>query len=199
MDILKPTIAEVKQYEDKLQNNESLEHYRAQQAVLDLLYKQPTYKNDNLETLLLKVTVLNDFYSTNIFDTYSVAKHILTIPNLDQRLVDGDESLVKDIQTVTIAGKTKNFYSFATKFCSNHNPEAFPIYDRFVDVMLRYFRVEYKFSDFKNGDLKDYATFKQVIKEFQTYFDLKECSLREIDHYLWLLGKDAKENGLIKV
>ena len=32
-----------------------------------------------------------------------------------------------------INGKKKNLYSFASKYCSHHNPEAYPIYDSYVD------------------------------------------------------------------
>jgi hypothetical protein len=33
-----------------------------------------------------------------------------------------------------------NFYSFATKYCSHHKPEMYPIYDSYVDKMLGYFK-----------------------------------------------------------
>lgn len=61
-----------------------------------------------------------------IFNTYAVAKHILTIPNLDNRLKQGDISLVDEIKEVTMSdGKKRDFYSFATKYCSHHNPNFF--------------------------------------------------------------------------
>ena len=195
--IPKPSITEVKKYQDKFLNDDSLENYRVQQDALDLLYKNPNYKNDKLEIVLLKAVTLNDFYSTRIMKIYTVAEHISTIKNLDQRLAIGDESLVDEIKKVKFGEKEINFYSFATKFCSNHNPTAFPIYDSFVDEMLNYFNEKYQFTTFKKSDLKDYSEFKRVIKAFQSYFGLEECSLREIDLYLWLLGKEKKAD-LIK-
>jgi hypothetical protein len=35
--------------------------------------------------------------------------------NIDERLKAGDEMFVNDIARITINGKEKNFYSFATK------------------------------------------------------------------------------------
>lgn len=41
--------------------------------------------------------------------------------------------LVPDMQKVEINGVVKNFYSFATKYCSHHNPLDYTIYDSYVD------------------------------------------------------------------
>ncbi len=65
-------------------------------------------ENKNIEHVLLKVSALNDFYSTNIFDTYTVSKHILNC-KIDQSLKDGCKKLVNKIALVTIKGKTKIF------------------------------------------------------------------------------------------
>ncbi|UTW70364.1 hypothetical protein KHA80_07545 [Anaerobacillus sp. HL2] len=46
-----------------------------------------------------------------------------------------------------IGEKKKNFYSFATKYCSHHNPLDYPIYDSYVDEVLRHFRNRDGFSD----------------------------------------------------
>ena len=54
-----------------------------------------------MSDILLKVAALNDFYSTNIFSDYPVAKHILSL-NIDARLKSGDITLVSDLQKVTI-------------------------------------------------------------------------------------------------
>ena len=75
-------------------------------------------ENTDMSDILLKVAALNDFYSTNIFSVYPVAKHILSL-GIDERLKVGDVTLVSDIQKVNINGVGKNFYSFATKYCSH--------------------------------------------------------------------------------
>lgn len=78
-----------------------------------------------------------------------------------------------------VYGKGKNtkkyFYSFATKYCCNHRPDVYPIFDKFVEKAINKFireellpkgakyaklRDEYnnkyhlKIEDYKKGDLK---------------------------------------------
>ena len=92
---------------------EGLENYRLQEQSLALLFKKLCPANTELEHILLKVTALNQFYSTNIYDTFSVSKHIRA-KQIDARLANGDQLLVNELAPVTIGGKTRNFYSFAS-------------------------------------------------------------------------------------
>ena len=82
--------------------------------------------NKVIEHVLLKISVLNDIYSTRTYDTYSVAKHIVG-KNIDVRLYAADYSLVNNIAALPIRGKTTNFYSFASKYCSRHKPKSSPV------------------------------------------------------------------------
>ena len=100
---------------------DSLEDYSAQESAIDRLFLGEFNSNDNLEHILIKCSVLNDFYSTNIFKIYPVAKHILSL-NIDERLKAGDPTLVDEIARVDFNGEEKFFYSFASKYCSHHNP-----------------------------------------------------------------------------
>jgi hypothetical protein len=166
-----------------------LENYTLQEASLGLLFKELCPQNQKIEHILLKVSALNDFYSTNIFDTFSVAKHILN-HCIDIHLKSGNHEIVNSIATISIKGKTRNFYSFASKFCSHHKPELFPIYDSFVEKMLLHYRKHDHFSAFEQGDLKNYSQFIQIIREFQRHYGLEKFSLRQIDIFLWLAGKE---------
>lgn len=165
-----------------------LENYKLQEGSLSLLFSELCPKNIKIEHILLKVSALNDFYSTNIFDTYSVAKHILQ-KNVDANLKANNYSLVNDIAKVSIKGKVKNFYSFASKYCSHHKPECFPIYDSFVEKMLLYYKSVDEFDAFQKHDLKTYKRFIEIIRNFQSFYKLNKFSLREIDIFLWLAGK----------
>lgn len=111
---------------------------------------------------------------------FPVAKHILSLV-IDERLRAGDISLVSEIQRVTINNVEKNFYSFATKYCSHHCPLDFPIYDSYVEKVLCYFRNRDKFASFKNQDLKDYAKFKGILIEFRSFYGLNKYNLKEIE------------------
>ena len=164
------------------------EHYIWQEKSLYKLFHEDYKHNTDLNEILIKCSCLNDFYSTNIFSIFSVAKNIYNL-KIDKRLNDNDPSLVNDIAHVKINGVDKTFYSFASKFCSHHNDE-FPIYDYFVDKMLVYFKNKDKFAKFKKEDLKDYVKFRNILIEFKKFYDIEEYSLRDIDKYLWIAGKE---------
>jgi len=181
-----PSIEQVELYLTKW---DGLENYHLQEDALNKLFFELCPKNTDVIDILLKASTLNDFYSTNIFSTYPVAKHICTL-DIDLRLKSGDVTLVRDIQYVTIGNIEKNFYSFASKYCSHHNPLDYPIYDSYVDVLLRYFRNKGDFSDFQDGDLKDYVKFKSILIDFRAFYGLDKYSLKQIDQYVWQLGKD---------
>ncbi|MDA3927226.1 MAG: hypothetical protein PF904_21345 [Kiritimatiellae bacterium] len=178
---------------DSLETWTTLENDTLQEKSLSLLFNELCPGNTRIENVLLKVSALNDFYSTNIYDTYTVAKHILSC-NIDSDLENGDFGLVNKIALVEISGKKKNFYSFASKYCSHHKHEIYPIYDSYVVKMLMYFKKKDKFCYFKKDDLKTYEAFLGVIRVFQKFYGLKDFSLRQIDIYLWLAGKEFFPN-----
>ena len=186
IDIPRPTEKEVNKY---LQKWDSLENYVLQEKALNKLFFETYPKNNDINDILIKASSLNDFYSTNIFSIFPVAKHILEL-NIDRRLENGDTTLVNDIARIKINNVDKNFYSFATKYCSHHYPEVFPIYDSFVEKCLIYFYKKDKFYDFSKEDLKDYTKFKNVLINFKKYYDIDNYNLKDIDRYLWQLGKD---------
>lgn len=177
-----PCQYEVEKY---LNSWKALDNYSLQEAALDKLFFILAPSNTCIEDILLKVSTLNDFYSTNIFSVFPVANHILSL-DIDTRLKQGDPTLVDAIKTVD----GRNHYSFATKYCSHHNPTEYPIYDSYVDKVLRYFRDAEGFCTFESDDLKQYDKFKKIILEFRTYYKLEHYTLKEIDQYLWQMGKD---------
>lgn len=186
VDVPNPSIEQVELYLEKWKNQE---HYRLQEHALNKLFIELCPKNIDVLDILLKASTLNDFYSTNIFSIYPVAKYIYNL-DIDARLKTGDVTLVRDIQYITIGDKEKNFYSFASKYCSHHNPLAYPIYDNYVDEVLRYFRYRDAFSDFKDIDLKDYIKFKGILIDFSDFYGLSKYNLKQIDQYIWQLGKE---------
>lgn len=186
MKIPNPSKDEVKKY---LQKWDSLDNYVLQESSLDKLFLKTYPNNTDINDILIKASSLNDFYSTNIFSIFSVAKHILEL-NIDERLKAGDETLVNDIAKIIINNKNKNFYSFASKYCSHHYPTEYPIYDNYVERVLLYFKKRDKFDDFTKEDLKNYKTFKKILITFKNFYKIDEYDLKEIDKYIWQLGKE---------
>lgn len=230
--IPRPSLEEVGKYIKKFKNDETfktkkgkkdLEHYREQEQAINHLFDK--YRRHDMRETLVKVTILNDFYSTNLIKligyrgTYQMSRHIVEIDkktNLSQRIENGCESVIKEIAEIPLKDekeanaqgkKTRNVYSFATKYCANHNPEKYPIYDSFVDKMLNYFRKNDKdfaskcTDSLKNigkkftsaNDLKDYSTLKAIIEAFKSHYGLEKFGFREIDWYLWLAGQEYFE------
>lgn len=166
-----------------------LENYRDQEEALDRLFQDYAPGNKDIRDILLKAAALNAFYSTNIFSLYPVAEHILAL-DIDLRLQAGDPSLVEDLKTVEGSGTVRRFYSFATKYCSHHRPEEFPIYDHYMTVTLRHFRDRDAFAPFQDGALEDYRRFREVLQAFRERHGLREFSWKELDRYLWQVGKE---------
>ena len=67
------------------------------------------------------------------------------------------------------------------KYCSFHNEDSFPIYDQYVEKMLKHYGAK--------GNLKDYGDFCSAIDTFKKGNGLDSCSLKDIDIYLWMKGK----------
>ena len=178
----------VEQVEHYLAQWDALEDYHLQEDALNRLFFTLCPENKNISDILLKVSVLNDFYSTNIYKVFPVAKHILSM-QIDERLQFGDVSLVDDIKGVEISGRTLNFYSFATKYCSHHRPLDYPIYDSYVDEVLRHYRNRDGFAAFRTEELKNYTRFKSILMEFRSFYHFESYNLKELDKYLWQLGK----------
>ena len=186
-DVPRPCAEEVEKY---LAGWNELENYTLQERALNKLFFQTYPHNTEIEDILVKVATLNDFYSTQIFSVYPVAKHILDL-HIDERLAVGDSTLVNEIASVTMeSGTEKNFYSFATKYCNHHQPEKYAIFDSYVEKVLKYFRNVDSFSEFSDFELKDYLTFSRVLDDFREFYDLKQYDLKHLDRYLWQLGKD---------
>lgn len=181
----KPSVKDAQWFID---NWQKLPSYTDQERALDKLFMELCPKNNRIEDVLIKCSALNDFYSTNIFGIHTLAEHILSL-NIDERLHQVDYSLIGDIAKVEVNGKEHCFYSFATKYCSHHLPEKYAIYDNYVEKVLLSMNKKEPFSNFKREDLKDYETYMSVIRGFSQHFGLTQFSIKQLDQYLWQLGK----------
>lgn len=187
-DIPTPTNAII--IEDVKADKEAPNHYAAQERAVNRVFKNYPENND-LAEILIKVCVLNDLYSTNILSTFKMAQHIFDL-KIDSRLAAKDLTVVNDIALLDVGnGKTRNFYSFATKYCCHQNQDAYPIYDFYVAQLLTYYAQVDKFDTFKPLDLRNYPRYCEVLQNFREHYALnsKEFTTRELDAYLWRLGK----------
>jgi len=61
--------------------------------------------------------------------------------------------------------------------------------------MLRYYRKVDKFNEFNNEDLKSYPKFISVIEALREFYNVNSYSLRQLDIFLWLAGKEYLPNN----
>lgn len=144
--------------------------------------------NTVLEEVLLKVVLVNSLYNANVYAFMDMARHILQL-EIDPEIVMGSPALIDRIAHLTIRGKTRRHYAFATKYCSWHRPDVFPIFDNLVEGLLWQYRGEYRFEAFVRADLKSYATYQRIIVSFRMFFGLDTFSFKEIDKFLWSYAK----------
>lgn len=189
-DILKHHIPSPKEVEEYEQKWNTLVDYVNQEDALNRLFFTLCPSNKDMSDILIKCSSLNDFYSTNIFKVHNVAKHFMN-QNIDERLANGDLTLVMDLANIEINSKKFFFYSFATKYCSHHRPDIYPIYDSYVHKLLKYFRNRDGFMAFKEANLKDYCSYTDIVQSFKSFYGLQAFSVKQIDKYLWQLGKEA--------
>ncbi len=185
--IPKPSVGEVKKY---LKLWDSLENYTLQESSLRKLFLKTYPKNFDINDVLIKVCSLNVFYNAHILSPFTMAKHIVSL-KIDDDLSKENLALVDKISKAKMSdGITRNFYSFATKYCSHHKPLIYPIYDYYVERILMYFKNKDKFYKFNRNDLREYEKYKNIIIQFIKFYKLEKYNLKQIDKYLWQLGKE---------
>lgn len=84
--IIPPSPDEVQKYLLKWDN---LGSYVVQEEAFDGLFMKTYPNNTDIKQVIIKVSTLNDFYSTNIIKVFNVAKHIIDL-NIDERLAIND-------------------------------------------------------------------------------------------------------------
>ena len=172
-----------------------------EKAILKVVAACPGF---TLEEIIAKASIINDLYSTSVFDILSVAKHVYSVSNttgLLDKNGNANYSAIKDMATVSHSGgKTIHHISFASKFASFFRPDLFPIYDNIVaEVFCRLKRKGFFKSNtsFTKDDLKsEYSTYKAVYDEFMDLSGMSKLKIgaskltyKDVDDYLWTSRK----------
>jgi hypothetical protein len=144
--------------------------------------------NQDVRHVLVKVIAINATYHAGVLDIdlQPLSMHIKTIDELDTRLRQGTPDVVDAIWKSQ--GTRRRYFSFATKFCSWHNQEAYAIYDRNVWEALVAYRAKDKCFAFRNSECDDYAGFLAVVRRFRESYGLEDHPLKSIDKFLWQVG-----------
>lgn len=142
--------------------------------------------NENLTHVSAKVLLIDRVFSTNVYHPATAVARIVSL-RMDGALTAGDPDLVERIATPTEPGH-KRLYSFASKYCAMHRPDAYQIFDSRVERALWLYQLEHRFGQFTRDDLWKYAGFMAAVDSFQTRFGLHECTRLELDRFLWTVG-----------
>lgn len=170
-------------------DNDNIKDEQAIKYVFDLFPLNKKY-----DEVLMKILILDRFYSTNIWrnELHALADHIIGIKDLDRRLKEGD------LEAVYLIGNTpkdiRNAYVFASKYCSFHNPEAYPIFDQYSRKALCRLNADDPFvEDLSSTGLEDYRYYCKSLDAMMEKYQLR-YSYKEIDKFLWRYGKGCKED-----
>jgi hypothetical protein len=158
------------------------------EPALDRLVAQFPHNKDACD-VLLKVTTINALYSTNIYAVVAVAEHIVK-QDIDSAIAAGSPDAVEQVARIQFKGQNKVhfYYSFASKYCSWHNQNAYPIFDRRVRNTLSKYKKQDKFDDFSTDELwcsSGYERFREIVSRFRTHYELNELNFKEIDKFLY--------------
>ncbi len=170
------------------------ENELANQTLSELFQQFPG--NQDPRYVLVKVIAINSLCHTNLFPLESIASHIHQHHlSIDEAISKGSPDGIDLIAKVTIKGKPHNFYSFATKFCSWHNSDAYPAYDSHVDHCLWSLQKQNPFSAFHHADLWNYPRFLQIMQDFRSFYGVTDFSWAEINNFLYVEGAPPPAPG----
>ncbi len=161
-----------------------------QDSALSELFRITYPDNTDINHIVIKASALNTLYSTQMRKKYffPVVEQIKRL-NIDDRLQEGDLTIIDDmIATPLENGKFYRCYSFATKYCSFHKPDTFPIYDSYVDQALVQLQLQDNFSKISVLNNRDYVSYCKALSDFKLFYGLEKFSMKEIDKYLWHVG-----------
>ena len=151
--------------------------------------------NTDERIVAMKIGLIDVTNSTHVaqhkrvINVAELAKHITSIPNIDERIKAGDPEVVNEIAKSN--GKI-NLFSFASKYCCYHNKnlykrDDYSIYDNVVKESLRKY-----FSDITTSQIKrwasslDYKSYNDYITKKLDELNIKlEFRKRKFDHYIW--------------
>lgn len=144
-------------------------------------------ESTNIEKVLLKVAVLNDLYHTHLTAPVKMAKHIVSITDLDEKIKMGSPDAVTKISKITMSGTSeKDLYIFATKYCFMANPKMYFIYDPIVHKQLiRYLNLPLD----ESTRLNEYEFFASKMQELIKRYKIKASHI-DLDTFLWIEGHE---------
>ena len=173
---------------------EATENYgRENRLITDCFKKYPS--NIDIETVALKIGLIDITNSTNIsrfkrfISVVELAEIISSIPNIDERIKNGDPEVVA---TIARANGKINLFSFASKYCCYHNKNLYGRDDySILDTVLKE-SLPKMFKDIKKSNIQhwvdtyDYKSYNDFItKKLDELGITIPFRKRKFDHFIW--------------
>jgi hypothetical protein len=129
--------------------------------------------------------MLNELYKTRVrdIDVKALAHHIAGL-GVDTLLAAGSP---KAADLIMHCPGVKQYFSFASKYCSWHNPSAYPNYDSNVDDCLWWYRIHDNFTTYCR-DKYDYVEFLRIVSSFRTFYGVGAFTFKQLDKFLLAQG-----------
>lgn len=163
------------------------EYGTTERALKDLLRQYST--NDDEAHVFLKVVAVNRLYFAGPLDVHGMAEQIhLHADTIDPALAQGAPSIVDEIARFIVDKTGCKFYSFASKYCSWHNPSSYPIWDGNV---CRYLASLKNTPFAKSDNWERYAEFVALMAAFSEHYRLDLSGFEDIDKLLWMNGGES--------
>lgn len=156
-------------------------------------------QNIDRELVAMKVSLIDLTNSTNLgrhiskISLSELVELILSIQDFDERIAQGDPELVSQIARCN--GKV-NFFSFASKYCTYHNVDAYErddysIFDSIVKDALPYYiprLTKTTINDWR--ETYNYAAFNDCIGKLLDQNNIHiPFRRRKFDHFLWYANR----------
>jgi hypothetical protein len=159
-------------------------------------------ENKDLNIVAMKICLIDFTNSTNLSKSKKkvslevLAELIISTKDFDQRVAQGDRSLVSDLSLKT-KEKGVNLFCFISKYCCYHNSCVYHKDDYSIyDGVLEKFLVQYS----KNAtskvlrqlkDRSDYESYAAIIDDMLRYYNIKDPKARrKFDYFVWYFNKD---------
>lgn len=162
---------------------------------LELFAKNPT--NKSAEDIRVKVSTISDDTDIKQLPSYDLlVDHILKL-DIDDRVKNGDLTVVDDIATISVNGVAHHLLHFASLYCCLHRPDVFPIYSNQHHDFYRKYIKHFNLS-LDPEKLTSYQTFAAALNDLVTRTGMKgKMNYLHMRKFGWLYAdKVLKESGV---
>jgi hypothetical protein len=163
---------------------------------LELFEQTPS--NTTADDIRMKISAINDDEIRKLTLMEHMVSHILNL-KIDDRLKQGDLTLVEDLAKVPSQGKSYHMLHFASVYCNFHKPDIYPIYSEQHFAFYRQYIKTFSLT-LDSQKLDTYQVFSSALNDLLAHAGLKgKMNYLHIRKFGWLYADKVLEEAGIKV